>query len=1115
MDCSNPVIDATRKPIGEMVRRRQLCLRQDLAYLKMVGAKGRVPLSSQQDPPKELVDRAVDRIPIPEMGVRALKDIPLKKIMDFIPVSDKEVNGRKIHPPGKNQQGGHVSVKRQFGKTPSKRRDLVQGLVRSFPLETVVEQASAAIFTSGTSEGFENRLGLLTSNKSKSIHHCHPSLKAYWKNPLVELDRLMPVGDVPNWNDKMYDDLASCMKEVVTSSNASAGAPYWRSKGDCMEDIFSVITDMSEALLAGPKELKRFFEDDPELLVFECKNKEDRYDVDKLMTKTRPYFNTPSHISLPVSFIMQKFTKALHNIGTNKHTVCAYGFSMANGGGRAVFDRWNAVRKDGRTRFHVYGDDVDIMAKIQGKVYRISPDIKQMDSCVDFDTIKLTLRWVASHFHRKGGKNDFWESILAMYEKMLESPHIMIEGETVYTKSPDGLMSGVVGTTLIGCVKAAISYSRLVQFTDLVGREKLLDHKFCSKWLLEWCGLVVKEGTWVPEEINFDLDPILPGEAPRSLPSSNKFLGVRYLPALGPNGVDWVPYLTDDEWVRLFVTPRDSVERSATALKRTHFERMRGYLITGAIFSPVAKEYCYAEIDTLPDEVILMETQNHQAIESIILGQEEPFIITDSQVIPTWEWVFNIYSHEENKYDVTPLYVHTDDVRAKVCDILKIPRQISGIAMVPTAIPHRYELEVDITKEKVVDPPQFPCEANIALPEIKGPLPDFSNIQPSKRYRTPQDFREYMIRVLEELGGVAKMEEVMERTGLTEAELRARVRPAGFALKDDWIGICIPDFDNSPKRVVEEQENIISVCPSSPVKSYVVGPPDLAYVEEFDWGLRPIAIPEMDQTAAYGFLMNNLDIKPVSRAKVVVPPTHETPAKVQVTTEFVNKVNRTEVVAFWRGSGTNKAACLNLMRKDVLAANLRNSIVYAQEVEDESPLHIHLASKGDAVLWETPINEPTPPMAVEWADGEVHARGHHDDVNALKIELDEEQEKRPVLTQKENQIRSRKNLISFIDALEYMYNNSKSFYYARKFKENERAAQRAPRSSYERNRTSRRQGNNNQGQGLQIRGIERNGHGREGTSERIQRRPSLSSGYGTDALPPTPAPRRSIPTNPI
>nr|QKN89019.1 MAG: RNA-dependent RNA polymerase [Riboviria sp.] len=677
MDCSNPVVDSSRATLKSILNSAKMLKRQDLMYLRELGDSARRALINMPDAEEQTVKGALSRLVPPELGESHMEvaRVPCKKVLDFIPIASlTRDDGSEIRCSAVNSSNGRVSINRSFAQG-KQATSLVSGLVRVYSPEEVAESMNSTIYSSGTVDGFVNRLSLMTSRKCVDIK-VDPTGVVPAK--VATLKKLLPVGEVKSWH---AEDLSELLADVTTSKNASAGAPYWRSKGECLPDVLEYgVPALVDAIKGGPEVFKKFYLENPEMFVLECKNKTDRYEVAKLKDKTRPYFNTPAHIALLQSALMQPFCRALKLFTEGGRCRNAYGYTLAKGGGAALWKRMEDSLKTGTPFFFAYGDDVDLYVPHKGDLYRVSPDFKQMDYSVDYGTLVLTLDYIQQTYVEQHGHNAFWEHFFVLWKELLKDPRFLVQGTGVYTKNADGLMSGVVGTTLFDTVKSVLAYERYLVYLQTAGRIKLFS-EHASKQFFEQQGLEIKAGTWNPEKVNMHL---LPGHidgnnfVPGRLPSENKFLGVQLMPVAGPKHVDFVPFLPKEDWLTCLCTPRDGPHNgrpSNTAKLRTHFDRMRGYLVTGAAFDESARNYCYSEIDRIPSDVILMQTQSAALgeIENIV-GEE--FEYPTSECVPHLKWIFDIYASEENKFSLPPLDVFEDRVLQAVRSHRLVDRRV-------------------------------------------------------------------------------------------------------------------------------------------------------------------------------------------------------------------------------------------------------------------------------------------------------------------------------------------------------------------------------------------------------------------------------------------------------
>lgn len=350
------------------------------------------------------------------------------------------------------------------------------------------------------------------------------------------------------------------------------------------------------------KELSR---EQPELFLCEVKNKTDRYDSSKLEDKTRPYINFPYHISVLCSFLSQAYTKSLQTADQAGHN--AYGITMSGGKMNKVLEKVRAMKElgsaGGEPVYYAYGDDVDIFYRRKGKVYRISPDFRQMDGSVDKATVKAVVRMVLKAFEAEHGPNAFWKAVGDLWVEMALNPRFLVHGTMSYRKpGSDGLMTGVVGTTLFDTAKAVLAVTRYVEELHAYKRFELLGEKQATVFFKN-LGLEVKAGTWKPEVAQ--VEPLA-----GALVGRNKFLGVRWRWAQGPQRTEVVPDLDFEEWIRLLAVPRDDPAElkrkgggggavSDLQMQRRLYDRARGLLVTGAVFNPHMEQVLGGVVDGL------------------------------------------------------------------------------------------------------------------------------------------------------------------------------------------------------------------------------------------------------------------------------------------------------------------------------------------------------------------------------------------------------------------------------------------------------------------------------------------------------------------------------------
>lgn len=664
MDASNPVQDTTRVSIGSIRGRSERIARQNLSALEKA-LKGKVKTEFPTH------DRFVFEAGWAETvrkGVnRFAKEIEAKfeeanaphyieeleavcKKLPPVPVSGLLWDTIPIHPPGTNEAKGYVACHKNFGGVGIDRPSVIH-LVEHLdfdPVFDLVEKAKP--YTMGTRKGFYTRC------KEQLGRACVQVSQHYSKPQFIKLlEKRMPVNldKLPNWGD----NLQTQMDLLTTSFKSTAGAPYWKSKLDAIDQMQSVVLPM---LVKAFHEdgLDRLFAEQPEMWLCELKNKQDRYE--DATKKTRPYLSIPWHWQVLFSCLSQPFTHALQLFTENSRSRNAYGFSYAHGGGlkiRAYLAK--RLKKDGDMTYIVYGDDVDFYYLRGGKVYRICPDFKQMDGSVDQTCINWTIDYVIHCFEQKFGTtySNFWRSVAEEWKVFATQPLMLVDKTGVYRKiRPDGLMTGVVGTTLFDTVKSVVSYEQFVQAAK--GRPSLLEEDNATAFF-RTLGLEIKADTWFVEKVNWK-----PSEG--ELWTNQKFLGVQMKWMENEKGPILVPHLPRDEWYTLFLTPRRDMvgkeSRSRIAHDRYTFDRMRGLLVTGAVFDPQVYSVFNSIMQNLDPVALVMVVQAGEGKGTLpeamnVVGQD--FKYDSSMGWPTVEWAVDLYSPPEEKVGLTMTPVFT------------------------------------------------------------------------------------------------------------------------------------------------------------------------------------------------------------------------------------------------------------------------------------------------------------------------------------------------------------------------------------------------------------------------------------------------------------------------
>lgn len=661
MDCSNPVNVNTKVSIGQLRARNARLVKQDLNFVEYQ-ARHATRVEFPQLP----------KLEYSQIELRGLDGIVKRHAQKYLSVFDHDcvssdvlaecfeilqpmptcgimVDGVPVHPTNVCEKNGKVFTNLLFGPSAFP-RDLINTVGDVLPLqelETLLYDIKW--YSRGTNTGLCKRLAMQMSRP------CKPSVSSYREFKRI-LDRTLgPSLDLlPDWNMDVYE----AVETIKTSFVSSAGAPYWRPKSQVVDAMMDGILPMIIDAYVN-NERNQLYRQNPELFLVAIKNKDDRYEDPR--EKTRPYCSLPWHFQALFSVLCQPFCKSLSLFFENPAFLRnAYGFSFANGGGDKLHD-FATSTTEGEIRYCVYGDDVDLFYRFNGVLYQVCPDFKQMDGSVDKRTIDFTIDYICDSFEKKHGESPFWRNICEEWKVMASDPTFVIHGENVYRKKrEDGLMTGVVGTTLFDTVKSILAYEDFITHLEarrrVGGAMKFLDEDFVKKFFLENHGLVIKEGTWNPTPYNEDPDHI--GEI-----TELKFLGQALTRHAWDKGSVVAPSLGFTDWMHLLLTPKKRGKDSRLIQDRYTFDRLRGLLVTGGALNDRFYRVCNYLLSTIPNLAICMAVQEGDGKGAAIIeghALPEDFEFQNSSGWPTYEWVVNLYASPENKLskykDLVPIF---------------------------------------------------------------------------------------------------------------------------------------------------------------------------------------------------------------------------------------------------------------------------------------------------------------------------------------------------------------------------------------------------------------------------------------------------------------------------
>lgn len=841
MDASNPVISSERTSVSAVLERMKENRRQDLDYLGEIARTAervRLPVGevlSLQDV-KQLVHmyRQEKLVPVPNANEGQLDPSIFSVVHESIPVCGLlDGDGIPLHPAGINNAGGKVHVRRCFGGTPSPPLGL------SAALEVLGEQAMCVskVYTAGTMAGFTNRLnqqmGRTTVSWAKVVASVTGLSSPKVREGRLLLDTYLPRSKNPGWPGVATPLAEALEHDIKITPNSSAGAPYWRTKAQCLNQVMDVgIPTVVNAIKTDT--LPKLWAEQPEFFICEVKNKVDRYSVKELTTKTRPYVAVPAHWALLFSVLAQGFQETLRTFDKDDTSSNAYGFSSAHGG----LDRMVAWmrRADRRGRVCCYGDDACIAVKQDGAVWRVDPDFKQMDGSISQQDVTLTISWILNHLKTDLGLDDippFWAGVGLVWARMASDPFFMVDGTKVYRKKqPNGLSTGIPGTTLFDTVKSVIVWNQYLDWCSLNGKNPL-DEKLAIQKMAQW-GMLLKPGTFKPA--------VVPESVHGRLITDHKFLGVQILVETYKGQLVHVPTIPEEDAIEMLLVQKDDPydkKKGLTQRSRTLYDRMRGLTLTCAFSIPRVQEAINNIVNSLDPKFIIMQTQ------SALGARPEHILVSDidypdSSGFPSKEFCLALYSQQGSAKDhegwINLFPTLTDTLQALKAERRSHGRQLRlALRDVDTGCDPDNPYVVPETR-LVLEPPPDPPPYHPHLEVIEatktpvGPPLDKAPNPRSKIMRVKLDGGETLekilptkaqtiLRHLESVGGAALILNLERALSLPGAEI-VRLAPVGgyFALGPNPLDIVslrplvtpLPTHQEQTLKTLEDQKALIN-----------------------------------------------------------------------------------------------------------------------------------------------------------------------------------------------------------------------------------------------------------------------------------------------------------------
>ena len=369
------------------------------------------------------------------------------------------------------------------------------------------------------------------------------------------------------------------MKWLRIDQKSGSGVPMCRAKVGATYNDMPGIMERSAAILSAIADgtIAKWAAENEALNVVLLRNKMDKYLLDEVQKKIRPYYSFPAHWNILFQVIWQPIAEAsiMWLDDPSGKSINAHGFSWNRGGADRIID-WIKTRPPG---FHAaaYSDDmIWVIVTNDGKRYVLLPDFKMMDMSLGGAFGRLTYMWlelVMAAFWDKTWKavgelgcRRAFEAVIAIAMALL----YLIRG---------GLKSGIAGTPEFDQVASCAYIGRLkAKYFSTIPSDKADVEARLAKGVEEgrkFLGLEIKAETLTMHEF-------VEGEDYPWL----IFLGhgIRKFEANG--ATYYVPVRPYDKIVLSLVSPKGTYTKDGIARVRALMQRSVGIMVGGGWFYP-------------------------------------------------------------------------------------------------------------------------------------------------------------------------------------------------------------------------------------------------------------------------------------------------------------------------------------------------------------------------------------------------------------------------------------------------------------------------------------------------------------------------------------------------
>jgi len=432
-------------------------------------------------------------------------------------------------------------------------------------VRSALQEANKVIMTNGPSSGLYERMkaGLTRPKPAFRFRDYIPYVLKHFPIDKSKLPKLAGLG---------ARDLTFVRMDLKTGY----GSPFMRPKvspeGNYLAPMVTMAGKILECIASGT--IDQWTNQNPALCVALLKNKLDKYQLDEVATKIRPYYTYPAHWNLLFSALWQGISGSAASFLEDPTSINAHGFSWARGGANKLI-AWIEGCKTPGVYVAAYSDDqLWVIVTADGKKYIVLPDYKMMDMSLGTGFGQLAHAWLIQVYGDY--LDNTWAAVARMNCRMAFEKFVLVSHALTYLIK-GGLGSGVPGTAEFDQI-ASCAAMRFIEpaLRGLKSGEEIPGALGeLAKSLKAHLGLEIKPETMAVHEFESG------GDYPWLV-----FLGHAVRKHVVGGETHYVPVRPFDKIVLSYVQPAGTYGKDSRARIRGLMERLIGVTASGGWFHP-------------------------------------------------------------------------------------------------------------------------------------------------------------------------------------------------------------------------------------------------------------------------------------------------------------------------------------------------------------------------------------------------------------------------------------------------------------------------------------------------------------------------------------------------